>query len=156
MSNFALARALTTGVTVAALTTGIVTVSVAACAHGTGGQTGGGGPKGMATMTTGKMTTTKTSQQPVAAARICRPGLCGLVIWLRLQANCLGCDKGLWRYLLISGRDNARLAPKGGLKGPPFGLRGTDPRNPIGAGSRLGSSKPHRRFLFVSLQDELR
>jgi len=60
MSNFALARALTTGVTVAALTTGIVTVSVAAYAHGTGGQTGGGGPKGMATMTTGKMTTTKT------------------------------------------------------------------------------------------------
>ena len=60
MSNFALARALTTGVTVAALTTGILTVSVAAYAHGTGGQTGGGGPKGMATMTTGKMTTTKT------------------------------------------------------------------------------------------------
>jgi hypothetical protein len=51
MSNFALARALTTGVTVAALTTGILTVSVAAYAHGTGGQTGGGGPKGMATMT---------------------------------------------------------------------------------------------------------
>ena len=61
MSNFALARALTTGVTVAAaLTTGILTVSVAAYAHGTGGQTGGGGPKGMATMTTGKMTTTQT------------------------------------------------------------------------------------------------
>ena len=59
MSNFALARALTTGITVAALTTGILTVSVAAYAHGTGGQTGGGGPKGMATMTTGKMTTTK-------------------------------------------------------------------------------------------------
>ena len=47
MSNFALARALTTGVTVAALTTGILTVSVTAYAHGTGGQTGGGGPKGM-------------------------------------------------------------------------------------------------------------
>ena len=76
MSNFALARALTTGVTVAALTTGILTVSVAAYAHGTGGQTGGGGPKGMATMTTGKMTTTQTMnhQQPLAPARVCRPG----------------------------------------------------------------------------------
>jgi hypothetical protein len=56
MSNFALARALTTGVTVAALTTGILTVSVAAYAHGVGGPTGGGvkGP----TVTANKITTT--------------------------------------------------------------------------------------------------
>jgi hypothetical protein len=60
MSKSVLARTLTTRITVAALTTGILTLSVAAYAHGTGGQTGGGGPKGMTTMSTGKMTTTQT------------------------------------------------------------------------------------------------
>ena len=61
MSNFVLARALTTGATVAALTAGILTVSVAAYAHGAGGPTGGGGPKGMTPMSTGKMTTPQTT-----------------------------------------------------------------------------------------------
>ena len=60
MSNFALARALTTGVTVAALTTGILTVSVAAYAHGVGSQMGGGSGKGMTTITANKVTTTKS------------------------------------------------------------------------------------------------
>lgn len=60
MSNFALTRALTTGVTVAALTTGILMVSVAAYAHGVGSQTGGGGVKGVPTITANKVTTTKS------------------------------------------------------------------------------------------------
>ena len=40
MSNFAFARTLTTGVTVAALATGILTISVAAFAHGVGNKRG--------------------------------------------------------------------------------------------------------------------
>jgi hypothetical protein len=59
MSNFVLTRALTTGATVAALTAGILAISVTAYAHGSGGP-GGGGPKGMTTGTTGKMMTTNS------------------------------------------------------------------------------------------------
>jgi hypothetical protein len=60
MSNFTFAYALTTGATVAALTTGILTISIAAYAHGVGNQTGGGGVKGVPTITTSKITTTKS------------------------------------------------------------------------------------------------
>jgi len=60
MSNFVFARTLTTGATVAALATGILTISVAAYAHGVGNQTGGGGMKGVPTITANKVTTTKS------------------------------------------------------------------------------------------------
>jgi hypothetical protein len=59
MSNLVLARTLTTGATAAALAAGILTISVAAYAHGVGGQTGGG-VKGLTTTTATKVTTTKT------------------------------------------------------------------------------------------------
>ena len=59
MSNFVLTRALTTDATVAALTAGILAISVTAYAHGSGGP-GGGGPKGMTMGTPGKMMTTNS------------------------------------------------------------------------------------------------
>jgi hypothetical protein len=60
MSNFAVAHTLTSGVTVAALAAGILTISVAAYAHGVGSQTGGGGMKAVPTTTANKVTTTKS------------------------------------------------------------------------------------------------
>ena len=130
MSNFALARALTTGVTVAALTTGILTVSVAAYAHGTGGQTGGGGPKGMATMTTGKMTTTKTMDHNNRWRRL---ELATRVMWARHMVASTSERPGVRQGSVAISTDHRarqRTASTEGRAqdGPPFGLRAMDRR----------------------------
>ena len=111
MSNFAFARTLTTGATVAALATGILTISVAAYAHGVGNQTGGGGMKGVPTITANKVTTTKSMDHSYwRRLQLIDPGYTGPTYSCFYRHTPGGLSRSLWRHQLITKRDGASSA----------------------------------------------